>query len=196
MVMEQLTHSPRIANIYSFCALSSIIEYAPGNIEKYVMPTGGYKKAENDDPTPVNKMDGVEKLQLSLELAKGLAAMHGHSEGVIANVDVQIGQFCRGKDGLVKILDFNRAEVMLYDERRGEYCSFENGKPPDGSVSNDFLDSHQSVFVDYGVAQAANLVMHIIIGLVTFLICTHLNFVHGTVTCTRRNHQCATNRKD
>jgi len=152
MVMEQLTHSPRIANIYSFCALSSIIEYAPGDIEKYVMPTGGYKEAGNDDPTPLNKIDGVEKLQLSLELAKGIAAMHGHSEGVIANVDVQIGQFCRGKDGLVKILDFNRAEVMLYDERQGGYCRFENGKPPDGSVSNDFLDSHQNMFVDYGVA--------------------------------------------
>ncbi len=65
--------------------------------------------------------------------------MHGHSDGVIANVDVQIGQFCRGKDGLVKILDFNRAEVMLYDEDQGEYCKFENGPPPDGSVRNYFV---------------------------------------------------------
>ena len=136
MVMEQLTHSPRIANIYSFCALSSIIEYAPGNIEKYVMPTGGYKKPDDDGLTPVNNIDGVEKLLLALELAKGIAAMHGHTEGVIANVDVQIGQFCRGTDGLVKILDFNRAEGMLYDEKQGEYCRFENGRPPDGSVSN------------------------------------------------------------
>jgi hypothetical protein len=135
MVMELLTHSPRIANIYSFCALSSIIEYAPGNIEKYVMPTKGYKKTDGDDPTPVNKLDGVEKLRMALEMAKGIATMHGNSDGVIANVDVQIGQFCRGKDGLVKILDFNRAEVMLYDEEQGEYCRLENGEPPDGSVS-------------------------------------------------------------
>lgn len=136
MVMEQLTHSPRIANIYSFCALSSIIEYAPGNIEKYVMPTGGYKKPDDDGLSPVNNIDGVEKLFLALELAKGIAAMHGHTEGTIANVDVQIGQFCRGNDGLVKILDFNRAEGMLYDEKQGEYCRFENGRPPDGSVSS------------------------------------------------------------
>jgi hypothetical protein len=79
MVMELLTHSPRIANIYSFCALSSIIEYAPGNIEKYVMPTGGYKKTDDDDPTPVNDIDGVEKLTLALELAKGTLPQYYNS---------------------------------------------------------------------------------------------------------------------
>mmetsp|Transcript_21549 Transcript_21549/g.46870 ORF Transcript_21549/g.46870 Transcript_21549/m.46870 type:complete len:624 (+) Transcript_21549:183-2054(+) len=132
MVMEQLTSSPRIADIYSFCALSSIIEYAPGNIEKSVMPTGG-EKEDDDDPAPVNQIAPLRKLEMALELAKGIATMHGHSDGVIANVDVQIGQFCRGKDGLIKVLDFNRAEVMMYDEDRDEYCKFENGSPPDGS---------------------------------------------------------------
>lgn len=134
MVMELLTSSNRIANIYSFCAMTSLVEYAPGNLEKYVMPTGG-RTREVHDPTPVNNIRADEKLEMSLELAKGLAAMHGHSDGVIANVDVQLGQFSRGKDGLIKILDFNRAEAMLYDEVDREYCKFENGFPPDGSVS-------------------------------------------------------------
>ena len=117
MVMEQLTSSNRITNIYSFCATSSLVEYAPGNLNKYVMPTDGMKEVDDeiddDDPTPVNNIGAEEKLEMSLELAKGLAAMHGHSGGVIANVDVQLGQFSRGKDGLIKILDFNRAEAML-----------------------------------------------------------------------------------
>ena len=134
MVMELLTSSPWIADIYSFCALSSIIEYAPGNIEKLVLPTGG-EKEDDDDPTPVNTIKPQRKLEMALELAKGIATMHGHSDGVIANVDVQIGQFCRGRDGLIKVLDFNRAEVLLYDEEQEEYCRFENGPPPDGSVS-------------------------------------------------------------
>lgn len=143
MVMEQLTSSNRITNIYSFCATSSLVEYAPGNLNKYVMPTDGMKEVDDevddDDPTPVNNIGAEEKLEMSLELAKGLAAMHGHSGGVIANVDVQLGQFSRGKDGLIKILDFNRAEAMLYDEIEDEYCKFENGSPPNGSVSSLFV---------------------------------------------------------
>mmetsp|Transcript_27948 Transcript_27948/g.67338 ORF Transcript_27948/g.67338 Transcript_27948/m.67338 type:complete len:651 (+) Transcript_27948:355-2307(+) len=133
MVMELLTSSPRIADIYSFCALSSIIEYAPGNIEKFVLPTGG-ESSQDDDPTPVNDIKPQKKLTIALELAKGIATMHGHQDGVIANVDVQVGQFCRGKDGLIKILDFNRAEVMMYDEDQEEYCKFQNGPPPDGAL--------------------------------------------------------------
>jgi len=139
MVMELLTSSPRIADIYSFCALSSLIEYVPTMLEDYVMPTEGYEPKErdtDDDRTPVNEyINPLEKLQMALEMAKGLATMHGHSGGVIANVDVQIGQFCRGKDGLIKILDFNRAEVLLWDAKEERYCTFLNGVPPDGSVS-------------------------------------------------------------
>jgi hypothetical protein len=132
MVMELLTSSNRIANIYSFCATSSLVEYAPGSIEEYVMADDDL---DGDDLTPRNEIGAGEKLAMSLEMAKGLAVMHGHSGGVIANVDVQIGQFSRGNDGLIKIIDFNRAEVMLYDEVENEYCKFENGYPPDGSVS-------------------------------------------------------------
>jgi len=143
MVMEQLTSSNRITNIYSFCATSSLVEYAPGNLNKYVMPTDGMKEVDDevddDDPTPVNNIGAEEKLEMSLKLAKGLAAMHGHSGGVIANVDVQLRQFSRGKDGLIKILDFNRAEAMLYNEIKDKYCKFENGSPPNGLVSSLFV---------------------------------------------------------
>ena len=142
MVMEQLSASARIADIYAFCGLSSIIEFAPIQIEKYVLPTGGVRvendddeeSSDEDDPTPVNHIKAQEKLEMAIELAKGIATMHGHKDGVIANVDVQIGQFCRGNNGMIKILDFNRAEVMLYDENYGQYCRFENGVPPDGTL--------------------------------------------------------------
>jgi hypothetical protein len=133
MVMELLTSSNRIANIYSFCATSSLVEYAPGNIEKYVM--ADHEIDGGNISIPMNNIGAGEKLEMSLEMAKGIAAMHGHSGGAIANVDVQIGQFSRGKDGLIKIIDFNRAEAMLFDEVGEEYCKFENGNPPDGSVS-------------------------------------------------------------
>lgn len=40
----------------------------------------------------------------------------------IAHVDVQFGQFFRGTDGLIKIIDFNRAEALLYDVEKEKYC--------------------------------------------------------------------------
>jgi len=173
MVMELLTSSPRIADIYSFCALSSIIEYAPGNMEDYVMPTKGYEptqppdeQEEVKDPTPINDyIKPMEKLEMALELAKGLAAMHGHSGGVIANVDVQIGQFCRGKDGLIKILDFNRAEVLLYDEEQEQYCTFSNGVPPDGSLRapEEIIDAPLTEKID--VYTVGNVIYSILTGL-------------------------------
>lgn len=99
MVMELLTSSPRIANIYSFCGMSSLIEYAPGNVEKTVMPTGGktYDELNNGlaengyepmdevvDNTPVNdSIPPQEKLEIALEIAKGISTMHGHSLGCV-----------------------------------------------------------------------------------------------------------------
>lgn len=41
--------------------------------------------------------------------------------------DIQIPQFMRGKDGILKLVDFNRAEVMLYDPESEEYCKYLNG---------------------------------------------------------------------
>jgi len=169
MVMELLTSSPRIADIYSFCALSSLIEYVPTMLEDYVMPTEGYEPKErdtDDDRTPVNEyINPLEKLQMALEMAKGLATMHGHSGGVIANVDVQIGQFCRGKDGLIKILDFNRAEVLLWDAKEERYCTFLNGVPPDGSLRapEEIIDAPLTEKID--VYALGNLIYSVLTGL-------------------------------
>ena len=122
MVMELLSSSKRIADIYSFCALSSVIEYAPIQIEEEVMST----RRNIDQP--------VKKLEMAIELLKVVATIHGHKDGLISTADIQVGQFCRGRDGFIKMLDFNRAESLLYDESYGEYCRFENGVPPDGSL--------------------------------------------------------------
>ena len=92
-----------------FCALSSISEYLPGNMEHYVTPTGGKRKDESD-LTPVNDhIAPLDKLEMALQLSKALAVMHGHRDGVIANVDVKLEQFCRAPDGRIKLFDFSRA---------------------------------------------------------------------------------------
>ena len=140
MVMELLSSSKRIADVYSFCGLSSIIEYASGQIEKEVMITSGRKNI--DQP--------IKKIEMAIELSKVVATIHGHKDGLISTADIQVGQFCRGRDGFIKMLDFNRAEVLLYDESHGDYCRFENGVPPDGSLRapEEIIDAPLSEAID------------------------------------------------
>ena len=144
MVMELLTSSPRSANIYSYCGLSSVIEFAPIDIEDYIMPSKGRhpklirRHADPEDHGLINEYpvnDHIpphEKLEIALEMAKCLAEMHGYAHGPIAHVDVQAGQFFRGRDGLIKLVDFNRAEALLYDIKQDKYCKFVNGPPAEG----------------------------------------------------------------
>lgn len=40
----------------------------------------------------------------------------------------------RGKDGKIKLVDFNRAEPLLYDTKKEEYCKWRNGISADGSL--------------------------------------------------------------
>jgi len=75
-----------------------------------------------------------EKLSIALEMAKSLAVLHGHPDGPIAHSDVQVGQFFRGTDGVLKIVDYNRAEFVLYNVAKEEYCRWGNGAPVDGSL--------------------------------------------------------------
>ncbi|KAL7527777.1 hypothetical protein ACHAXR_002119 [Thalassiosira sp. AJA248-18] len=69
---------------------------------------------------------------MALEMAKCLASMHGFVDGVIAHVDVQVGQFFRGRDGMIKFVDYNRAEPLLYDTENDKYCKWVNGEMADG----------------------------------------------------------------
>jgi len=103
-VMELLTSTPRAANIFSYCGTSSITEYAPIDIEDYVYPTSGYtpKKLRHEPEDypyvelPLNThISPEEKLEIALEMAKCVAAMHGYTDGPIVNVDIQLGQFFR-----------------------------------------------------------------------------------------------------
>lgn len=171
-VMDVLTPSSRITNIFSYCGTSSITEFTPIDIEDYVYPTmGNTPKKLQHEPDEFPYMDlplnshisYEEKLEICLEMAKCLAAMHGHVDGPIVNVDVQLGQFFRlvlfciesvcmsftvtflthhfdfpqyfrGKDGKIKLVDFNRAEPMLYNTKKEEYCKWRNGLSEDMSL--------------------------------------------------------------
>ena len=87
LVMERLTTSPRIADIYGHCAMSVLTENLPGLVEDYVVPqTSSMPEGvlhDEDDVQPLNNFTATEKLEMALAMAEGIADLHGFKDGVI-----------------------------------------------------------------------------------------------------------------
>lgn len=130
LVMERLTASPRIADIYGHCATSVYSEFLPDEAEERIIPGDGDGSDLNDkeDVDPKNNFTISEKLDLALQMAESIADLHGYKYGVIVHDDIQLAQFLFAPDGRLKLNDFNRAEAMLFDEEDGSYCRYQNGK--------------------------------------------------------------------
>ena len=131
LVMERLTSSPRILSMYGHCSMSMLVQPMPYEVEQYVVPGSGMIKQkeleEFNDVKPMNQFNVSEKLGIALEMAESLAVLHGHSEGIIVHDDVQLCQWLRGYDNKLLLGDFNRAEVMEWNEKENRYCRYKNG---------------------------------------------------------------------
>ena len=132
LVMERLTSSPRIVDIYGHCAVSVMTEHLPIEMESTIISGSGYVSEnplhDSKDVDPKNDLTPTEKLTIALEMAETLADLHGFKDGVIVHDDVQLCQFLRSKDGVLKLNDFNRAEVMLWHDQDQDYCKYQNGR--------------------------------------------------------------------
>jgi serine/threonine protein kinase len=143
IVAERLSSSPRTFDLFGFCALSILSEYFyHDDIESVVAPGSGYMKAKDlhdeDELKPQNDLTAPQKLALALEMAEGLADLHGYSGGLIIHDDVQLSQYLFNEDkSVLKLNDFNRAEFAFWDEANQEYCRYENGRGG-GNVSSRF----------------------------------------------------------
>jgi len=132
LVMERLTSSPRIANIFGYCGTTITQEVFAKDIEPLIVPgegmiLGDKKLNDADDVNPQNDFTPTQKLQFALDMAEAIADLHGFPDGVIVHDDIQICQFLVTPDGRLKLNDFNRAEIMLWDEKNQKYCKYNNG---------------------------------------------------------------------
>jgi len=132
IVSERLTSNSRIVDIYGHCGLSIFSEYLEdGVIEDLIVPGSGHIKPDKlndtDDVKPRNTFTATEKLLISLEMAKSIAALHDFPDGRMVHNDIQLGQFLHTKDDEIKLNDFNRAEIMFWDEENYHYCKYRNG---------------------------------------------------------------------
>jgi serine/threonine protein kinase len=143
MVSERLSSNFRIVDIYGYCGMSLFTEFFVGHdLEDILMPDGGSieKGQLNDtnDVDPQNDLSPGVKLVLALEIAEAIAVLHSYEGGPIVHDDIQPSQFLHTKDGVLKLNDFNRAELLLWDEEHQEYCRYRNG-PGQGTVSEPLL---------------------------------------------------------
>lgn len=125
VVMERLTSSPRIMDMYSLCGTSITVKSMPHSVEKAIVPPGSWDP--NDEPR--NKQSPSTKLKMALEMAESIADLHGFSGGVIVHGDIQLGQWLRETlNGTLVLGDFNLAKVLAWDEGKHRYCKYVNGR--------------------------------------------------------------------
>ena len=140
-VSDLLTSRPSAVHSYGFCGTGMLVQgFGHGDLEDLALPVhkrrGEVAKIvlnDTADVDPLNSVSATQKLVYALEMAEALVELHGYPLGVIVHDDVHLGQFLVGDDGHLKLHDFNRAEIMLWNEQDQDYCRYRNN-PGNGEV--------------------------------------------------------------
>ena len=127
LVMERLTASPYVVNLYGFCANTVMTEIVEQDLEELI---SNQMDAAADDnlslstttKTSPTRRTPLGRLELALEATKGVAALHTFSGGPIIHADIQSRQFLVDSHGRVKINDFNRCRFRPKRKETGELC--------------------------------------------------------------------------
>jgi serine/threonine protein kinase len=135
IVLERLTGSPRIVDIFGHCGVSIVAEIMEFELTKEIIPgseidysTYGYMNQsaldalQTTDVHPMNDLNSEQKLQYAVVMAESIADIHGYVGGVIVHGDIHPVQWLKNKLGLIKLNDFNNGEVMKFDVSKQEYC--------------------------------------------------------------------------
>jgi hypothetical protein len=136
IIAAQLQPHPLLMDTYGWCQLSLFGELAPrGEITKVVVPR--YERCNetysamihHGSPLqPMNALNPSHKLEYALQMAESIALLNNFVGGVIVHDDVQLPQWLLVADGnggtRLKLNDFNRMEVMYFDQDNQEYCRY------------------------------------------------------------------------
>ncbi len=126
MILERLTPSPRVLDIYGYCGTSVVVEPMAEDLHTKIIVGTGYtfqKKLDKlDDVYPLNNFTASEKLQISLDMAESLADLHGFEGGAIIHADTHIEQWLIAPDRSIKLNDFNNAREPTWNVKKNKYC--------------------------------------------------------------------------
>ena len=122
IVHERLTAAPHVMNIFGYCGMSIVVEFAPG---------GDLGDALSDGNTFTKK----ERFQTALEVTQAVSDLHNFNQKVpaIAHSDIWHSQFVKTKRGYV-LADFNRAQFLFWNTTSNAsscpyYYQHSNGYP-------------------------------------------------------------------
>ena len=114
-MMERMTSSPHIMNIYGYCGHASINEFGPeGDIEDWLWK----------NPDRSSRPNLLERLRIAVQVTQGITDLHtydsrnGHS--AMVHADIMTNQFVYTKSGRFKLNDFNRAHFMYWNTTSDE----------------------------------------------------------------------------
>lgn len=136
IIMERLSASPRIVDIFGYCGFSIFSEHMHGEVTDDMVPNSskslsryGFITQEQldeeqmDDVVSKNDLTVDQKLDYALVMAEASAEMHGFEGGLIVHGDIHPVQYLKDKDGNIKLNDFNNGEIVDFDPVEGVYCS-------------------------------------------------------------------------
>lgn len=156
IVMERLSGSPNVVDIFGFCGNTVLTEFIPKPLDHVIYAKAG---------VPVNPLVETPngRLNLAIGVMKGLAALHEVEGGPIVHADVQSGQFLVSPSGDIKVNDFNRCRFMAHYKTSGASCKFAIPTAPGKNRSpeeykEDYLDEKLDVY------SGANILYGIITG--------------------------------
>jgi hypothetical protein len=179
VIMDHMTGSPVIARTYGYCAFSIIVEPAPIDISKQILPMtdlqffqGKIEQAtldekQVDDVYPLNQhhLSVVEKLHMALQMTRSIAELHGADTGPILLNDIAVNQWLQTADGRIVLGDFDNAEFLTFNGT--DYCPMEMGhlggfKAPETIPGPTFITESTDMF------KVSGLLFSILTGLVPF----------------------------
>lgn len=151
IILERLTPSPRVLDIYGHCGTSVILEAMTIITDNHNLQSNSFiptteeeqgvmmikKKQEEELDRSMHKQGVVvhlmnnfttaEKFQIGLQMAESVSDIHGFKGGQIVHCDISIEKYALARDGSVKLNGFNNAEISTWDEEEEKYCTFSSG---------------------------------------------------------------------
>eukprot|EP00934_Nitzschia_sp_Nitz4_P001154 Nitzschia sp. Nitz4//scaffold227_size32659//5904//7019//NITZ4_007894-RA/size32659-processed-gene-0.4-mRNA-1//-1//CDS//3329542782//1154//frame0 len=128
-IMDVLSKSPRIIDIYGFCGLNTMAEFMPDEpeddmVRRFANPALKAKELREKENRvrTLNHLSSLELLDMSIRLAESVADIHGFEGGIIVHGDLNTEQWLRNSNGEIKLNDFNNGFVMDWSNEKQRYC--------------------------------------------------------------------------
>jgi serine/threonine protein kinase len=171
IVMDVLTKSPHIVNMYSYCGNTVLTEYLPMDLEDYLRPTKrrqqGQNKRKQAEPNTTPRTPRIttpeQRMDLAHQTAQALMDLHEYD---VLHADLQSKQFMvafpsssSDETITIKLNDFNRCRFL--PRRRQQQQPPPPPPPPNMGNSKSKSNHHNNATKD--AAQGGPIICPIII---------------------------------